>query len=197
MIARRRTSRTRTSVVDWRCAAGAVALLASCADGPPPSERERASSPADTAAAAAADAPGITFDPAAFRPGDVIGVLVLDSIDARPNIVDSTHVGTAWFGGEIELQGRTMPHFDADLRASAVCFEADAASAARLPRWLHDERRPWFCFANAAAAAAALGPPGVEVEAAVVVDRFTIHRGLSDQVNSARLVRRVDDGGAR
>ena len=145
----------------------------------------------DTAATAADQRPGIRFDPATVRPGDRIGTLVLDSIAAEPTVVDSTTVGSAWFGGEIQLAGTTLRHFDADLRDAASCFEADAASAALLPRWLHDERRPWFCFENAVEARAALGPPADGVAATVVVDRFTIHRTLSDAVNNARFVRRV------
>jgi hypothetical protein len=141
--------------------------------------------------AAADQRPGIRFDPAAVRAGDRIGALVLDSIAAEPTVVDSTYVGRAWFGGEIQLAGTTLRHFDADLRDAAPCFEADAASAELLPRWLHDERRSWFCFENAAAASAALGPPADGVPATLVVDRFTIHRTLSDAVNSARFVRRV------
>ena len=104
---------------------------------------------------------------------------------------DSTYVGIARFRGEIELSGRTFRHPDADLGGVAPCFEADSASAAKLPRWAGDERRPWFCFVNRADATRALGPPGNEREATIVIDGFTIHRGLSDQVNEARLVRVV------
>jgi hypothetical protein len=35
--------------------------------------------------------------------------------------------------------------------------------------------------------------PPFEVQATVVIDRFTIHRGLSDEVNSARFVRVAAD----
>ena len=149
--------------------------------------------PADTAAPATvpgapteAARPGIRFDPATARAGDRIGELVLDSIDAQPTIVDSTHVGVARFRGSIELTGWRMEHPDADLRDVEVCFEANAASAAKLPRWLHDERRPWFCFTNGADAEEALAGEG---EVTVVIDRFTINRGLTDAVNSARFVR--------
>ena len=67
-------------------------------------------------------------------------------------------------------------------------------SAARLPRWLGDERRPWFCFENRDAAARALGPPSEGVQATIVIERFTIHRGGSDEVNSASFVRLVRGG---
>jgi hypothetical protein len=110
-------------------------------------------------------------------------------VTARTTPVDSTFVGTARFRGEIELSGQTLRHPESDVQA--ICFEADPPSAARLPRWQGDERRPWFCFTNDAEVRRALGPPSDGVRAIVVIDRFTIHRGLSDEVNSARLVRVV------
>ena len=150
-------------------------------------------SPADSAVPAKASAapsevvqPGIRFDPATAIPGDRIGELVLDTIQAQPTIVDSTYVGVARFRGSMELTGRRMEHPDADLREVEVCFEANPATARHLPRWLHDERRPWFCFTNGADAEAALTGQG---EVTIVIDQFTIHRGLTDAVNSARFVR--------
>jgi hypothetical protein len=121
--------------------------------------------------------------------------MVLDSIDAERTVVDSTLVGSARFSGRVELSGRTLPHFDEDLRSQSVCFEADSVSAARLPRWAHDERRPWFCFENRADAERLLGAPGTSVDAILVIDRLTIQRNLTDAVNSARLatVVRVDN----
>lgn len=133
--------------------------------------------------------PGIRFDPATLRSGTSVGTLVVDSVTARTTPVDSTYVGTARFRGEIELSGQTLRHPESDVQA--ICFEADSLSAARLPRWQGDERRPWFCFTNDAEARRALGPPSEGVGATVVIDRFTIHRGLTDEVNSARLVRAV------
>ena len=115
----------------------------------------------------------------------------MDSVHARRNVVDSTYVGMARFRGQIELSGRTIPHFDSDLRHETVCFEADSASAARLTRWLHDERRSWFCASNPQDATRALGPPGTEVDARIIIEDFVIHRGLTDEVNSARFVERV------
>ena len=129
---------------------------------------------------------GIRFEPSAITPGTKLGAMSLDSIEVR-TAFDSTRVGTAWFRGEVELSGAKLRHFDAD--ADALCFEADSASAARLPRWTGDERRAWFCFTNRRAAQAALGPPGDSARATVVIDRLTIHRGMSDEVNSARFVR--------
>jgi len=131
---------------------------------------------------------GILFDPVGARVGDRIGEMSLDSIDVR-TAYDSTRVGTARFSGVVELSGAKLRHFDSD--SDALCFEADSASAARLPRWAGDERRSWFCFTNRAAAQSALGPPGDSTPATVVIDRLTIHRGLSDEVNSARFVRAV------
>ncbi len=135
--------------------------------------------------------PGIRFNPATLRKGANVGALVLDSITVRQAVVDSTPVGMARFRGEIELHGWTMRHPDPDAYRVVTCFEADSSSAARLPRWKGDERRAWFCFSNRADAARALGPPSEGRPATIVVDQFTIHRGLSDEVNSARFVRIV------
>lgn len=138
--------------------------------------------------------PGIQFNPSTIRHGTSVGLLVLDSITVRQAVVDSTYVGTAQFRGEIQLRGWTMRHPDPDASRVVTCFEADSSSAARLPRWRGDERRAWFCFSNNAEAVEALGPPSEGVRATIVVDQFTIHRGLSDEVNSARLVRLVRRG---
>jgi hypothetical protein len=135
--------------------------------------------------------PGIRFDPTKIKPGSVVGELMVDSIVARQAVADTTYVGTARFRGAIELSGWTMRHPDPDAYRVVTCFEADSSSAARLPRWRGDERRAWFCFSNRAEAARALGPPSAGVPATIVVDEFTIHRGFSDEVNSARLIKRV------
>jgi hypothetical protein len=136
--------------------------------------------------------PGIRFDPATLRPGTPVGEFVADSIAADRRPIDSTYFGLARFRGQIDVSGWTLGHPDPDSRA--ICFEADSASAARLPRWLGDERRPWFCFANRDEAAHALGAPSEGVHATIVIERFTIHRGGSDEVNSASFVRLVRGG---
>ncbi len=137
--------------------------------------------------------PGIRFDPSALRRGARIGTLIVDSIDAR-RALDSTWVGAAWFRGRIQLSGWTIRNPDPDLYRMVTCFEADSTSASRLPRWSGDERRAWFCFANRVEAVRALGPPSEGVPATIVVEEFTIHRGLSDEVNSVRFVRLVRRG---
>ena len=131
---------------------------------------------------------GVRFDPSGIKSGDSIAGLVVDSVALR-RAYDSTLLGDVRFRGEVALSGRTMRHPDhPDFRA--VCFEADSASGERLPRWMGDERRAWFCFEDREAERL-LAPPGVERDASVVVDRFTIHMGMSDEVNGARLVRVV------
>jgi CubicO group peptidase (beta-lactamase class C family) len=133
--------------------------------------------------------PGIRFDPSTLRPGQTIGAVVADSVSAQLAVVDSTYVGYARFRGELELTGRIVPHFDADLREVTTCFEADSLSAARLPRWSADERRPWFCFENRTEAERAVRDTGEGSVLTIVIDDFTIHRNLSDAVNSASFVR--------
>lgn len=135
--------------------------------------------------------PGVRFDPSTLERGGSVGAFTVDSIVARRVPNDTTYVGMARFTGTIELNGWTFRHPDPDLRRVLTCFEADPSSAARLPRWSGDERRAWFCFSNRAEAARALGPPSEGVPVTIVVDQFTIHRGLSDEVNSARFVRIV------
>jgi len=131
---------------------------------------------------------GLVFDALRARKGDRVGDLVITDISAVVAQADSsTVVGTAAFKGELRLSGRTMRHPDYP-EFKPVCFEADSASAARMPRWSGDRRRAWFCFRNNDEAASRLAAPGVERPATIVIDDFTIHRGLSDQVNEARLV---------
>ena len=108
--------------------------------------------------------------------------------------MDGSWVGTALFSGELKVTGRRRPHPDPEL--GAVCFEADEVSAAVLPRWAGDARRPWFCFENVEDAKGLL--PDTKADASpvtVVIDAFTIHRGLSDEVNGGHLVR-VEGGGS-
>ena len=171
-----------------------AAFSASCSPGTDDGARsDTALAPDTTAPATTRELPpertaGVAFDPLAVRPGDRVGALQLGTIDARRAAVDSlTVVGRAAFVGELELRGRTLRHFDADVRA--VCFEADLESARRMPRWRGDERRPWFCFRDTEDAARRLAAPGVERPARVVIADFVIVRGLSDEVNEARLVR--------
>ena len=131
--------------------------------------------------------PGIRFDPHTLRPGARVGSLVVQSVEAR-RAVDGSWVGTARFAGELKVTGRRRPHPDPEL--GAVCFEVDEGSAAAIPRWAGDERRPWFCFDNAEEARRLLPHTAADARpVTAVVDGFAIHRGLSDEVNSAHLVR--------
>lgn len=161
---------------------------------PAPREKAAERTPAIDVVPYETSRPGIRFDASALHRGQSVGVLVADSIDVRLAIVDSTYVGSVRFRGTIELTGWTLLYPDSDLRRSLTCFEADSASAARLPRWMGDERRGWFCFTNRSEARRALGPPSEGVPATIVIDDFTIYRGHSDEVNSARLVRLVRRG---
>lgn len=156
-------------------------------------DREADPAPADPDPAGAARARiGVVFDPSRVRAGDSIAGLVVERVTVSRAVVDSSFVGDIAFRGEIELSGRKIPHFEAEV-SGARCFEADSASAARLPRWEGDRRRTWFCFSNVASATRALGPSSAGPPARIVIADFTIHRGLSDQVNSARFVRLVRD----
>ena len=146
-------------------------------------------------AGAAREKLGVVFDPSAVRVGDRIAGLTISRRDVKVAGDGTTQVGTIQFRGEVQLSGRTVRHPESDVRS--VCFEADSVSAARLPRWAGDRRRPWFCFANLHVAIARLAPPGADRAAEIVVDGLTINRGLSDEVNSARLIRVVRRGPER
>lgn len=144
-----------------------------------------------TRAAVSESPPGISFDPSALSKGTRVGTLEADMLTVS-RAADSTLVGSARFTGELTLSGRAIPHFDSDVHE--VCFEADAASAASIPRWTGDTRRPWFCFSNQPEVQQSLAALHENRPATVVVDEFTVHRGLTDQVNTARLVRVVTRG---
>jgi hypothetical protein len=168
--------------------------LTACRDGER-TETQRADTitPAAVTPPRADRRPGLRFDPAALQPGTAVGELVTDSVAAHPSAIGSTYVGLARFRGQIDVSGWTHLHPDTDAADVASCFEADSASANRLPRWLGDERRPGFCFENPVDAVRALGPPsgGAGVPATIVIERYTIHVGHSDKVNTARFVRRL------
>ena len=139
---------------------------------------------ADSSAPRPAQA-GNSFDPATARPQSTVAGLVLDSI-TKQRTPSGEWVGSAWFSGSVPLTGATFRHPDGD-DYPYPCFEADSSSATRLPRWLDDSRRPWFCFENTADAKARLGVAS-GVRKSIVIDHFTVHRNLSDAVNSARLI---------
>jgi hypothetical protein len=142
---------------------------------------------------------GIRFDPERLRPGMRVGEMVVDSVAARQALIDSAGatrmiptlvwVGTARFHGPLTLRGRLMKHPDPDV--SMPCFETDSASAALMPRWAGDTRRPWFCFPDTEARRL-LGGRSQDRPLEVVIDKLAIRRSFSDDVNTAHLVRLRD-----
>jgi hypothetical protein len=134
----------------------------------------------------------VEFDPLMTYRGDTVRALTVDSIAAQrtPN---GEVVGLARFAGALILTGQTFRHPDGD-DYPFPCFEADTTSARKLPRWSGDERRPWLCFENRDEARMKLGEASSGIPATIRVDRFTIHRNLSDAVNSARLIEVVSRG---
>jgi hypothetical protein len=175
---------TRSSV-RWIC----TALLFACAFGACSESEQRpdtTNAPPPRPARA-----GVHFHPDTVKPGSHIGPLRVDSIRLR-DVAGGRDADIAYFTGELTLTGQTLRHPDADLGLTTVCFEADSASAAQMPRWTEDLRRSWFCFSNRAEAARTLAAPGESVSASIVIDRFINIRGSSDEVNSARLVRVVN-----
>lgn len=152
---------------------------------------------AAAAAACAGDAPppppaqrtwehlGVPFAPDSVQVGDTVAGLRVERVRVE-RAVDGSAVGSVWFAGTLRLRGRTMRN--PDDAYTAPCFEADSASAERLPRWKGDGRRPWLCFDDPADATARLGPPSAPREVEVSVAGLAVHRNLSDAVNGARLV---------
>ena len=138
--------------------------------------------------------PRVEFDPSATHRGDTILTLIADSVVAQ-RTPSGELVGIARFAGSVVLSGHTFGHPDgADY--PFPCFEADTATARRLPRWAGDTRRPWFCFENRDDAKIRLGGSEPNKPATIRIDRFTIHRNLSDAVNSARLVEVISLAGS-
>jgi len=131
-------------------------------------------------------APGVRFDPTSLLPGDRVGDLIADSLSIRQTS-GSDWVGMAHFRGELMLGGHASHPPEA--ATSAVCFEADSISAARMPRWAGDRRRPVVCFTNPAQAARELGPAVEARPATIVIDGFSVQRGQFDGLNRARFVR--------
>lgn len=132
-----------------------------------------------------ADSRSNVFDPATARVGDTVVGLVLEEI--RPERASTGEwVGSARFRGSVPVTGRRFPHPDGS-DYPYPCFEVDSSTALRLPRWKGDERRPWFCFENGAEASTALGTAGRVYS--ILIEHFSIHRNLSDAVNTARFVR--------
>ena len=153
--------------------------------------RTRESAPQDTVAAASE--PANRFDPATLERGDTVAGLMVDSIH-RERALSDEWVGSVRFAGSVLLTGRTFRHPDGD-DYPYPCFEADSVSAQRLPRWAGDERRPWFCFENPSDARARFGHAKANIESTIRIDRFTIHRNLSDAVNVAQLIEIVSQSG--
>lgn len=168
-------------------AAVALVLAPACrpADRPRPSGAA-ANAPAErgTPRRTYPGAPVIS-QPGQLRAGDTVAGLVVDSVAATWGAGAGEWVGLVRFHGRVRLAGHRVPHFDADVHA--VCFEADSQSARRLPRWPDDERRPWFCFSNTAAASRLLGATDTLERVTIVIDSFTTVRAFTDAVNSAWL----------
>ena len=159
-----------------------VFVVAACSR---PDEQAGRDSAVDTIPRPAA-VPVVEFDPITTHAGDMVMALNVDSIAAQ-RTPSGEIVGMARFSGSVLLSGHTFQHPDgADYRFP--CFEADSASARRLPRWAGDTRRPWFCFENGDEATKQFGGAAAGIPATIRVTRFTIHRNLSDAVNSARLI---------
>ena len=187
----------------------ATVVVGACGDPPErgPDERASAGAPGsnvtatraqDSVAARAAQMPGIRFDPATIKEGDVVGALRVGRVDITDAGGDIGRVGTVRFLGELTISGERRPHHDFP-EVTTVCMDVDSASTAQLPRWSNDSRTvSWLCFENQEDAIRLLGPTTSNREpVTVAIDVYQTPRQFSDVYNTARLVRVVTRGPAR
>ena len=157
-------------------------------------------SAADSSAAPSDSAqtlPGVLFDPATIREGDIVAGFRVGRVDITNAGGDIGHVGTVRFLGEATISGEKRPHHDYP-EVTTVCMDVDPASAARLPRWPNDSRTiSWLCFENQEDAIRMLGPAGNREPITVVIDVYQTPRQFSDVYNTARLVRVVTRGSTK
>ena len=175
--------------VDERATAGAPGSGVTAA---PVTDTLRDSSAARTDSNAAM--PGVRFDPATIREGDVVAGFRVGRVDITDAGADMGRVGTVRFLGEATISGRKRPHPDYP-DVTTVCMDVDSTSAAKLPRWPNDSRVPWLCFENQDDAIRMLGPASdVREPITVLVDVYQTPRQFSDVYNTARLVRVLTRG---
>jgi hypothetical protein len=186
--------RTDARLPKRACALAVLALLLSACraapDGtgsaPPQPDTPAVSQPART------PRPPHVFNPDSVQVGDSVVGLRIDAMEVqRP--YDGKPVGNVRFAGEARVSGRYQRHPDTEV--DLLCFFADTETGMQLPRFPHDERRPWFCFTNQEDARRMLRTPPDTGQTAIVVDGFAYHFGYSDGFNQARLVRVEGDGG--
>ena len=199
-----------------RPSAALWALAAAAACGNPPDRgadaRATAGAPGSAVTAPAVDSaadsiaarsdsaptlPGILFDPATIREGDVVAGFRVGRVDITHAGGDIGHVGTVRFLGEATISGEKRPHHDYP-EVTTVCMDVDSTSAARLPRWPNDSRTiSWLCFENQEDAVRMLGPSGNREPITVVIDVYQTPRQFSDVYNTARVVRVVSRGSTK
>ena len=139
--------------------------------------------------------PGVLFDPATIREGDVVAGFRVGRVDVTDAGGDIGHVGTVRFLGTATISGEKRPHPDYP-DVTTVCMDVDSASAAKLPRWSNDSRRvSWLCFENQEVAIRMLGAATSTREPITVeIDVYQTPRQFSDVYNTARLIGVVGRG---
>lgn len=136
--------------------------------------------------AAGARLRGLVFDPLHLRMGDTVGVWTADSGTVRA-AGDTAFVGTIRLRGLTTVRGRIVPA-PAGVAGSSLCLETDSLSAWLLPRAPDDAGPSRFCFDNARAARAQLGPTSGDSPVAVTIDRFWVVMPSTTGANRARFV---------
>jgi hypothetical protein len=137
---------------------------------------------------AGAGTDGARFDPASVSPGRRVGdfMVVEAQLEQAAALPGKPYTGRVRFSGAIELTGKLVANPNPDRKTP--CFEADAASAARLPRMMGDTRRAIICFQNNSRAEELTGSMQPPAPATVNIREFVSSYSFTDEVNSAFLV---------
>lgn len=170
--------------------AGGDSISAAAATGGAGAEgvQAGAAAGADSANLPGSGTSGLRFDPATVSPGRRVG----DFLVAEAALIQATalpgkpYTGRVRFSGSLELTGKLVANPNPERHAP--CFEADAASAARLPRMMGDTRRAIICFQNDDRARELTGSMQPPAPATVNIREFVSSYSYTDEVNSAFLI---------
>ena len=178
-----------------------VLCVLAVACGPAAPAPEVSDPPSVTVAEAPSASAENVFDAGTLEIGDTVVGLSVVSKDVERVFEDSVWVGEVEFAGDLVVQGVYQPHPDWP-SVTAACFHVnDPASAARVPRFLIDERttqtmKTWFCFSDPAIAVEMLGSPEQPRELVIAVDHYRVSRHFSDVFDTAELMELIDQGPA-
>lgn len=170
--------------------------LESNVDAPPAT----APSPEPSLVADSPEAGGVAADPDSFSDyrfnpsqvtvGDRILGMEITSLEAT-TISDGVYYGHAQFSGETTVTGKYDPQTYLPGSIEGIpCFYVSPESNDQLPRFINDERDPWFCFTNPSDVITAFGDIEEPVDnVTMVINQFQTEYVPTDVVNQAEFVR--------